>query len=156
LTVVAPKFCEPFFVYYSICLLAYFHARQYFGEAFDRSACNGFCDNCVDALVTVRENQDYTPAAQDALRLVQEMQQQSDQITQVQCVAAFWGSQTKDVKDRGHDKLQHFAKGQNMSRVQAERLFDYLLLDGALEAFVVRNGPKWSNSYVKVRRLPEL
>ncbi|EJD52071.1 hypothetical protein AURDEDRAFT_120634 [Auricularia subglabra TFB-10046 SS5] len=127
-------------------------------RAIENTECKGFCDNCKDSAVHAREFRDFTPQAQDAVRLVQELTARGDKATQAQIVNIFTGSKIKEIKDRGFESLEYFGKA-GLTKVQTERVFEYLLVDGALAIESVRNNSGWSNDYLKswdVTRLTRL
>lgn len=108
------------------------------------------CDNCKDSADHAREMRNFTTEAADALRLVQSIVDRGDKVTQVLAMAAFKGSNTREMRDRRYDTLEHFGKGASVGHTQSERLFDTLLHEHALEYDPVKNGAGWTTNYLKV------
>jgi bloom syndrome protein len=120
---------------------------HYFGQNFDANECRGGCNNCED--VREVQEEDLTSAAVDFLKMVQFFRR-SDQVTKAQCLEIYRGANLKAIRDKGLDQNSLFGSGQKLSRDQADRLIDHLLVNEALREDCVANNQGWNNLYIQV------
>jgi bloom syndrome protein len=120
----------------------------YFNEHFQREKCNGACDNCTSE--SSFESQDFTDYARSAIKLVRRVQEQ--RVTLLHCVDVFRGTKNKKITDLGHDQIQEFGLGGELERGDAERLFQRLLSEDALEEINHVNNLGFANQYIKLGR----
>lgn len=121
---------------------------RFFGEKFNQSECKKLCDNCASTEQLVER--DLTTAARDVIALVQSLGQE-DNFALGYCHAVFKGSNTKEIRDRGGDKLPQYAKGKDLPIGIIERLFSALFLYDALKEVSVKNNKGFHNAYCAVR-----
>jgi superfamily II DNA helicase RecQ len=119
---------------------------SYFNQDFNPLDCGQNCNNCMNPGDVIE--QDLTKHAVDAIQLVKDAGGGS--YTQNHFAQVFKGSNTKEVKDKGHDKLKLHGAGSDLSRELVERLFGELLLIEALSVVSVPNRSGWSQEYADV------
>ncbi|KAM0753730.1 ATP-dependent DNA helicase [Meredithblackwellia eburnea MCA 4105] len=118
----------------------------YFDETFDPAKCQRTCDNCRGSEGFAKE--DVTELAQDAIRLVEAIQ--DDEVTLLNAVDIFRGSQTKKIKERGHHELPQAGKGQKLPRGEVERLFQLMSAEGFFSVKLKENPYGPPNAYITV------
>ncbi|EOD48172.1 putative family helicase protein [Neofusicoccum parvum UCRNP2] len=101
----------------------------YFNESFKAEDCNAECDNCNSTITF--EHRDFTDLAAKAVDLVERIHKQK--VTLLHCVDVFRGGYAKRIKELGHDSLREYGSGSELERGDAERLFQRLVSEGALE-----------------------
>lgn len=122
---------------------------SYFGQSFDKKDCKKRCNNCADGAEYVQE--DLTEMAIKAIRLVKDLVGRDQHVTKLHCLDVFRGANIKPIRDKGHDRLDLFGAGSNLSREQVERLFDHLLNSEAFRQITVANKSGWNSLYMQVR-----
>ncbi|KAI0646762.1 ATP-dependent DNA helicase [Trametes meyenii] len=121
---------------------------SFFGEDFSPADCHQMCSNCRDPTPSVTV--DYTPDAQQAVRLCQSMPRQ---LTRNQISNALKGSKTQDMVRRGLVGKPFFGACSNRLMSEIERLVDELLLGGFLMTEMVAQGNGYAQPYLLVRPL---
>jgi bloom syndrome protein len=121
---------------------------SYFGQSFDRKDCKRNCNNCADTAEYVEE--DMTQIAIKAIQLVKSLVDRDQNVTKLHCLDVFRGANIKAIRDKGHDRLQLYGAGSDLSREQAERLFDHLLNLEAFRQITVANKSGWHSLYMQV------
>jgi superfamily II DNA helicase RecQ len=122
---------------------------SYFNESFNPEECGQNCNNCMNPGNVVEH--DLTKHAIEALTLVKEAGEGN--FTQNHFAQVFKGSNAKEIKDKGHEKLKLHGAGSDLSKEVIERLFGELLFTGALKVISVQNRNGWSVEYVQVSRI---
>ncbi|CAH2354192.1 ATP-dependent helicase Sgs1p [[Candida] railenensis] len=120
---------------------------QYFNEQFDPKKCNKKCDCCLNSNKTSMVERDVTEYARDILGLVQSFQ--NERVTVLYCQDVFKGSNNKKIVSAGHDRNPFHGKGNDLDKTDVERIFFYLLSEGALAEYQIMKGGFASN-YVKL------
>lgn len=120
---------------------------QYFNELFDPKKCNKKCDCCATMNKTQMVTRDVTDYARNILRLVQMIQE--ERVTVLYCQDVFKGSNSGKIVKAGHDRNQYHGKGKELDKTDVERIFFYLLSEGALAEYQIMKGGFASN-YVKL------
>ena len=118
-----------------------------FNEPFTTDACAGTCDNCESTEGVI--DQDMSIPAKNLLRLVEQAQEINEKVSRTACIAAFRGSQQRDIINKGYHQLGLYGIGKDIEQGQAERLFDQLTFLEAIESFVVM-GPQYPVTYNRV------
>lgn len=77
---------------------------HYFGERFDESGCNQYCDNCKNPRERI-EGKEYVKMLLDGVEELQEMQKAKHICSFIS------GKLTSDIKSYKHDTLQGYGKG---------------------------------------------
>ncbi|KAK9722102.1 ATP-dependent DNA helicase sgs1, variant 2 [Basidiobolus ranarum] len=98
----------------------------YFGERFDPKECHQTCDNCLNNSRDTYVDRDMTSEAINAVKLVQEIQNQ--QVTLIQAVDIFRGMKHQKIIRSGQDNLAMYGAGKHLNRNDVERLFRMLVL----------------------------
>lgn len=120
---------------------------QYFNEQFDPKKCNKKCDCCLNSNKTSMVERDVTEYARNILGLVQSFQ--NERVTVLYCQDVFKGSNNKKIVSAGHDRNPYHGKGNDLDKTDVERIFFYLLSEGALAEYQIMKGGFASN-YVKL------
>jgi len=120
---------------------------DYFDEPFTQEECNLGCDNCKSD--AVMETIDFTPQAQAALRIVEQVQ--DSQATLLQCVDLLRGRSSAKSKKENHESVEGFGAAEDVARGEVERIFTGLIRENALYEYEVRNRSGFNNSYLRVR-----
>ncbi|KAH7039107.1 hypothetical protein B0J12DRAFT_702930 [Macrophomina phaseolina] len=120
----------------------------YFNESFRAEDCDAECDNCNST--TTFEYRDFTDLAAEAVTLVQKIQ--TENVTLLHCSDVFRGASSKRIKDLGHDCLEEYGAGSGLERGDAERLFQRLISEGALQEKNHVNGKGFTSQYIKLGR----
>jgi RecQ family ATP-dependent DNA helicase len=118
---------------------------EYFNERFDKSQCNGSCDNCKSD--SVYEKCDMTDLAKAAIRIVRAVQDAN--VTLAYCVDVFRGSRIKKVVETGGDQLEDFGAGKGVEKGNAERIFNKLISESALVEATQFNRGGFPQSFLK-------
>lgn len=121
---------------------------SHFSEAFKAADCKKGCDVCKESPKVIEE--DMTQHGVQVLRLVQSVNRNGSAISKTQHLNVYKGSKCKEVYEKGHDKLPLFGAGEQMSRDRIERLYDHLLVLGALQEKGHKNHAGWSNMCLHV------
>jgi bloom syndrome protein len=130
---------------------------SYFNETFTSEACHKSCDNCNS--MSIFEEQDFTSQATDAIKFVEAVLQKSRQdvrdshqsdknekrFTLLQLVDMFRG-----VKKDYNEDIELHGVGSELSKTTAERLFQRLLTDEALQELNVLNKGGFASQYIRV------
>ncbi|KAE8244206.1 hypothetical protein A4X13_0g6763 [Tilletia indica] len=126
---------------------------QYFGEIFPRENCHHSCDNCKGNK-TATKTVDVTELAKSAVRLVRDISKSipGQGATLLHCVEVFRGASKTNIRARGHDECPEFGKGSSLSRGDAERLFQLLLVERILGERSEVNAMGFANAYMQVGR----
>jgi bloom syndrome protein len=132
---------------------------SYFSERFSVDGCKKTCDNCNSN--STFETHDFSQHAVSAVNLVSQLAQQKVKeypveylkVTLLYCVEIFRGINSKKIKDAGHDQLREYSAGSDLGREDAERLFQLLLAEDALEEKNVVNKAGFASSYIGVSEL---
>ena len=123
---------------------------KYLGEKFDKSTCNGTCDNCNNPCTI--ENRDMTYAAKNIIDLLKSMRGRH---TIIQIVSVFRGSNSAAVKKQGFDKLTLHGSGKNIKRPDAERLIQELVKSNHLIEETIFNSFRGTSiTYIKPSNIP--
>lgn len=130
---------------------------QYFGEVFAAEACHHTCDNCCRMQRESNDenrmtNTDVTGIASQALQLVEGIVRAGDSVTMLHCVDVLRGSTKTAIKAKGHDELAGFASAKHLARGDVERLFQRLVVEGALGERSEQNGMGFTNAYMTFNR----
>jgi ATP-dependent DNA helicase RecQ len=98
---------------------------HYFGELFESKSCNKLCDNCRHprAKITIQEEME------DALASVEVLNEQYSVKTLVDFVT---GSETKEMKDYRHNKLELFGFGKEKPDTYWTSVFQQAILNNLL------------------------
>ncbi|OJD37955.1 family helicase [Diplodia corticola] len=120
----------------------------YFNEAFKAEECDAECDNCNSTITF--EYRDFTDLAAAAINLVGRIQ--TEKVTLLHCVDVFRGSSSKKIKELGHDSLTEYGSGSELDRGDAERLFQRLVSEDALEEDNRMNRAGFASQYIKLGR----
>lgn len=120
----------------------------YFGENFDAAQCKQRCDNC--RIGGNFEALDVTHLACLAVQVVQSCSDFAQQVTMLYCTDVFRGSRAQKVMQNGHNEIDGFGAGKDLSRSDVERLFHLLVSKQAIEEYTVVNGMGFPSTYVKV------
>lgn len=130
---------------------------QYFGEVFAAESCHHTCDNCCrmqqaphDAAAMAHT--DVSAMATQALGLVDAVVRAGDSVTMLHCVDVLRGSTKTAIKAKGHDELAQFARAKHLARGDVERLFQRLVVEGALGERSEQNGMGFTNAYMTYNR----
>ncbi|KAK0664721.1 ATP-dependent DNA helicase hus2/rqh1 [Lasiodiplodia hormozganensis] len=118
----------------------------YFNEAFKPEDCDAQCDNCNSTITF--ENRDFTDLAAQAINLVGRIQKEN--VTLLHCVDVFRGSASKRIKELGHDSFTEYGVGSELERGDAERLFQRLVSEDALEEKNHTNRAGFTAQYIKL------
>ncbi|KAF7116474.1 hypothetical protein CNMCM5793_004762 [Aspergillus hiratsukae] len=121
----------------------------YFNEYFRPNDCNKSCDNCKSDAIF--EHRDFSQQAASVLKIVRYFQDIEDKVTMSYCVNIFRGSM-KRFRFPEHKDAPGFGAGSGLDLQVAERLFQYLLLEGALFEENVVNGSRFAVQYIKLGR----
>ena len=78
-------------------------------------------------------------------------QVQGDKVTLIQAADMFRGSQLKRFLERGYQHLEGFGEGKNLSRDDAHRLLQHMVLLDILHESATYNAKGFSNSVIHVR-----
>nr|CAD7576275.1 unnamed protein product [Timema californicum] len=129
---------------------------NYFGEIFDRKECLSnratACDNCLqqEDFKMVDVTEDCQAIVRSVLEVVGgQGQRWSNNFTLLHFVDIFKGSETKKVKDAGHDKLPLHGRGKNWLRGDVERLVRKLTIEEYLREDLVVTRDDIAIAYVK-------
>nr|CAD7429313.1 unnamed protein product [Timema monikensis] len=129
---------------------------NYFGEIFDRKECllnrATACDNCLqqEDFKMVDVTEDCQAIVRSVLEVVGgQGQRWSNNFTLLHFVDIFKGSETKKVKDAGHDKLPLHGRGKNWLRGDVERLVRKLTIEEYLREDLVVTRDDIAIAYVK-------
>ena len=116
---------------------------MYFNENFNPADCHATCDNCEAPrqLVTM----DRTEHGIKAVKLLKNI---NGRVTSNQLLDIFRGSLAKPYAAYRH--LEHFGSGKDLSRTEAERLVQHLLIENILQDQCVSNAMGFVNTYVWV------
>lgn len=119
----------------------------YFNEQFHQQDCNGECDNCNST--STFEEQDFSDDAKKAIALVQSVGSGGTVnnvkgVTLLQYVDIFRGTK-KDYED-----FDGYGDGKSLSKTTAERLFQRLLTEDALQEVNVFNKKGFPSQYIRV------
>lgn len=117
----------------------------HFNERFDPRLCPKGCDNCSKGGTIVRKV--YTPQAQQAIRLFEEMAASMDRIPFGHFKDVFAGRNKAKVRDSGHDQLSLFGVGKS---VDGDRLVGVMRDSGIFAIARETSGSGWTNDYLKV------
>jgi bloom syndrome protein len=121
----------------------------YFNEYFRQNDCNKSCDNCKSDAVF--EHRDFSQQAASVVKIVRYFQDIEDKVTLSYCVNIFRGTM-KRFRSPEHKDAPGFGTGSGLDLQVAERLFQYLLLEGALFEENVVNGSRFAVQYIKLGR----
>ncbi|KAK9586105.1 ATP-dependent DNA helicase sgs1 [Aspergillus fumigatus] len=121
----------------------------YFNEYFRPIDCNKSCDNCRSD--GIFEHRDFSQQAASVLKIVRYFQDLEDKVTMSYCVNIFRGS-VKRFRSPEHKDAPGFGAGSGLDLQVAERLFQYLLVEGALFEENVVNGSRFAVQYIKLGR----
>jgi RecQ family ATP-dependent DNA helicase len=139
---------------------------RYFNESFDKSSCRGNCDNCASE--TLYHTVDVGKYAKLAVTLVRDLYANMNIDPRpnarvgdipygatVQRLTELFlgGNQTKKnqiIFDKGWNRLPQYGKGSELSRSDAERLFQILLTEDALREVNKLNAGGFVNQYIMV------
>ncbi|PKX98418.1 RecQ family helicase MusN [Aspergillus novofumigatus IBT 16806] len=121
----------------------------YFNEYFRQNDCNKSCDNCKSN--GIFEYRDFSQQAASVLKIVRYFQDLEDKVTMSYCVNIFRGS-VKRFRSPEHKDAPGFGAGSGLDLQVAERLFQYLLVEGALFEENVVNGSRFAVQYIKLGR----
>ncbi|GFF83934.1 ATP-dependent DNA helicase hus2/rqh1 [Aspergillus udagawae] len=121
----------------------------YFNEYFRQNDCNKSCDNCKSDAIF--EHRDFSQQAASVLKIVRYFQDIEDKVTMSYCVNIFRGS-VKRFRSPEHKDAPGFGAGSALDLQVAERLFQYLLIEGALFEENVVNGSRFAVQYIKLGR----
>ena len=88
----------------------------------------------------------------NVVKLVESMLENCDRFTKNHCMNVFKGSNLKDIKDKGHDKLPLYGIGRKLERDRIERLFDHLELYEVLKQQAFQNQTGWNTLYIQVTK----
>ncbi|EMD00038.1 hypothetical protein BAUCODRAFT_63664, partial [Baudoinia panamericana UAMH 10762] len=116
----------------------------YFSEVFHQDECQNQCDNCKST--STFETKDFTDLAAQAISLVRKVSM--DKVTVLHCIDIFRGSESKKIKDKGHNDLSEFGAGKHMGRENVERLFYRLLGENVIREDSVMNKSGFANQYI--------
>lgn len=119
-------------------------ALRCIGEVFRAEDCHRSCDVCLDDSTVIV--QDLTAEAIEVLKLVNSMFGNN---TLTLAKEVFFGSQHKDIRQRGHNTLPGHSRGKGLGKKVLDQLFDQLLAMGALCEIPISNG-RWFNNYLQV------
>ncbi|KAL9933079.1 hypothetical protein V8E36_007797 [Tilletia maclaganii] len=124
---------------------------HYFGEIFSSGDCHHYCDICRDSKGETKKV-DVTELAKSIVRLVREISksERGHGVTMLHCVDVFRGASKKAIRDRGHDSCPEFGKGSSLSRGDAERLFQLLLVERILGERSEVNMMGFANAYMQL------
>lgn len=124
------------------------HILAHFDEKFDKTQCQGGCDNCrAKRKGSVRN---FTCQAQDILRGLQTIGRGTIGLNSA--MAVYLGSKLKDLKQKSWDQLDWFGQGAEIGRDNVERLFRALVAEGYIGEEQIWNAKTgFNNSYLIVR-----
>jgi len=123
---------------------------SYFSESFKKDDCHGTCDNCTSDATF--EERDLSRYAQKAIELVKKVHESN--VTVLQCVDAFRGAKRTKIKKADIGDCYGF--GVDLERGDAERVFNHLLEQGALQETSMSNKMGFATNYVHVSVGPSL
>ncbi|TID14378.1 family helicase [Venturia nashicola] len=120
---------------------------SYFSERFSAADCKKTCDNCNSS--STFATKDFSQHAISAVQLVKKLVDNKKKVTLLYCVEIFRGIKTKKIKEARHDQLNEHGAGSDLDREDAERLFQLLVAEDALEENNEVNKAGFASSYVK-------
>lgn len=126
---------------------------HYFNESFNSLDCNKKCDNCLlfDSVKIIEKN--CTVYSKDILNLVKSIQ--DDKITVLYCQDVFKGVNSSRIIKLGHHKNSFFGRGKELTKLDIERIFFYLLNEDCLKEYqIMKSG--FASNYVKLGKNAEL
>ena len=119
---------------------------KYFDQDFDRTLCNGTCDNCARAHTYLVK--DLSEAARSALTLVTAMA--SQRVTLKHVADVFKGSRTSKIQASGHDQLRGYGQGEHLHKGDIDRLLRTMVLRDVLTEYPEENREGFIVAYVGV------
>lgn len=120
----------------------------YFSERFSAADCKKTCDNCNSS--STFATKDFSRHAVSAVTLVKRLVAGKKKVTLLYCVEIFRGVKTKKIKEARHDQLTEHGAGSDLDREDAERLFQLLVSENALEEKNEVNKAGFASSYIEV------
>lgn len=120
----------------------------YFSERFSAADCKKTCDNCNSS--STFATKDFAQHAISAVTLVKKLVDNQKKVTLLYCVEIFRGVKTKKIKEARHDQLNEHGAGSDLDREDAERLFQLLVAENALEEKHEVNKAGFASSYIEV------
>lgn len=117
----------------------------YFNENFDSRLCHATCDNCQNPqkLVTT----DRTVLGKAVILLAKGI---NCRLTLNQLLDVFRGSQAKPYAK--YQCLPQFGAGKDLSRTEAERLLQHLVVEDVFQEHCISNAMGFVQTYIRVRR----
>lgn len=126
---------------------------QYFGEIFPPEACHHTCDNCCNTAKSKAEIADVTIQAKQAAELVRDLAPRSSSkggFTMLHFVDVFRGSQSRNVREKGHHTHKFAGAGSSLIRGDVERLFQHLTIREVFNERSEVNAMGFANAYLEL------
>ncbi|KAJ2326871.1 ATP-dependent DNA helicase sgs1 [Coemansia sp. RSA 2681] len=123
---------------------------SYFGEQFDAEKCNKTCDNCRKRKQANLVDTDMMREACALIDTVQTLVSRGQKTTLLQLTDIFRGSKSKRILDRGDNNLSAYGMGKALTRVDADRLCQHLVLRQVLDEFCESNAAGYVCTYVRL------
>ncbi|KAJ2740201.1 ATP-dependent DNA helicase sgs1, partial [Coemansia sp. BCRC 34301] len=123
---------------------------SYFGEQFDVEKCNKSCDNCRKQSQTTLVEANMAREACALIETVQTLASRGHKTTLLQLTDIFRGAKTKRIMDRGDDSLPAYGMGKGLTRTDADRLCQHLVLRQVLDEFCESNAAGYVCTYVRL------
>ena len=122
---------------------------QHFDERFDKEDCAKGCDTCKEDRETV--STDVTTRALTALRLIQTInQERREKVTKNQLTAIVRGSNSSDIRTKGHETLPGYGSCKDVDRDLLELMFNRLEFLEVLASVSEKNMRNFHNTYIVV------
>jgi bloom syndrome protein len=127
---------------------------EFFGEQFDRTKCNGTCDNC--RIGKVPHKRDLTEIAQAILRMLDHFtNRRGKKITLAMLTDLYRGSKTKVVTrllegggSNGGNSLSDYGAGKSFSKVDLDRIMHAMVFEGVIMEVSEANAGGFNSDYV--------
>lgn len=116
---------------------------HYFNEEFDSLLCNNTCDNCEAARAT--QTVDRTT---EALSVISILKSINNKITLNQLIDIYRGSKAKIYSKYEH--VPGFSAGKYLSRSEAERILQHLVIENILQEHCVTNALGFVQTYIRL------
>ena len=121
----------------------------FFNEIFDPILCQQGCDTCLARDRNTYTSEDVTDDAVKIIKMIQAFDK-GDRITEKNAADCYRGLGLGSGKNLASNP--YFGVGKdNWKKGEAERLVQALIVEGALEEFIVSSRAGWSHAYLKVR-----
>lgn len=127
---------------------------EFFNEEFLPEKCGKTCDNCKNLGVSVIEKKDYTKYAKAIINLTEKLS--NKRITLIQCQEIFRGSNNMRIRFSGFDHYKEHGAGKDLTKIETERLFLYLIKNNFLEEYVTKNNMGFSVKYLRTKNSNKL